>query len=145
MQIDERPRDMETKNAKIIGTSLGVAHTDHGILSFYIQLDFGGLSQGFGGWVLDTVNPEYVKADRDAKRDMVVRIPTNLASSLLLGIDRVFGVDWEKLKGLPCRAVRHETKLVAIGHYLNDKWLWMDREAMEFSVTSLEDVKTRER
>jgi hypothetical protein len=146
-KMAEMRRDMETTNAKISGTSLGVAHTDrrltNGVLSFYIQLDFGVTTQGFGGWALDTVNPAYEQADVATKRDMPVRVPTNLASSLLLGVHRVFGVDWEELKGLPCRAARNERALVALGHYLDDKWLWMDKEAGEFSVTKLANVETR--
>lgn len=124
---------MGVKNAKIEGTSLGVAHTDHGILSFYIRLNFGGTAQGFGGWMLDNPNLKYDYNNRE----LPPRLPTTLASSLLLGIDRVFGVDWENLKGLPCRAYEDADRgiLTALGHYLEDKWLWLNGE--EFTVTKL--------
>jgi len=130
---------MEVKNAVIIGTNLGVQHTDHGILSFYIHLDYGGGGQGFGGWVLDTVNSECLCGNGDVP----IRIPTELGSGLLLGIDKVFGCDWEKLKGVSCRAYGDGGKVTAIGHYLRDTWMWLreiDDDNYEFVVSRFEDI-----
>lgn len=123
----------EMKNARIVSTSLGVAMSDHGVLSFYIHLDYGAAGQGFGGITLDTVNP-----DRE-KPGQPTRIPTTLAANLLLGIDTVFGCDWEKLSGTPCRAYGDWGKVLAIGHYLEDKWLWLD-ETPAFVVTPFADL-----
>jgi hypothetical protein len=119
----------EVENAKIDYTNLGVAHTDHGILSFVIGLDFGGSGQGFGQIILD-----------DYSEVLKTRIPTTLASSLLLGIDKLFGTDWEKLKGLPCRAYHTWGNVFAIGHYLKDKWLWYDKSKNEFVVTTFKEM-----
>lgn len=130
----------EVRNAVITGTKLGVHHTDHGILSFYITLDYGGSGQGFGGWCLDDVNKKYLDSGRD--RSIPNRVPTELGSGLLLGIDRLFACDWEQLPGKSCRALVERWKAHALGHYLEDKWLWMDAAAMEFRVTPLGDVKT---
>ena len=113
--------DYELKNAKIDGTKLGVAYTELGILSFNIGLNFGSTHQGFGGWCLDTVNPEYEKHP-----SLPVRVATPLASELMLGIDKVLGVNWEDLKGTPCRAYTSWSLCFSIGHYLEDKWLWME-------------------
>lgn len=126
---------MTIRNATITGTKLGVHHTDHGILSFYIMLDYGGESQGFGGWVLDTVNKLGTANP--------TRVPTTLGSGLLLGIHRLFGCDWEDLKGQSCRADATHTKVVTIGHYLEDKWLWLKSNGadMEFVVTSFETME----
>ena len=141
---------MEVRNATIDGTNLGVHHTDHGILSFYIHLNFGNMGQGFGGWVLDTNNPPRQDRDLDwdERQKMPVRLPTTLASSLLLGIHQLFGCDWEKLKGQSCRAYGNNDKLTALGHFLEDKWLWLqegpDKDSpngWEFVVTTLDAIK----
>ena len=118
------------KNATIDYTKLGVAHTDHGILSFLIGLDYCGAGQGFGQLVLDTYDEGQGK-----------RIPTTLASSLLLSIDELFGVDWENLKGIPCRAYATWGNIFAIGHFLKDKWLWYDKSKAEFAVTTFDKIK----
>jgi hypothetical protein len=121
--------DYRTENCKIDYTNLGVNHTDHGILSFVIGLDFGGSGQGFGQIVLDNYDVGKKK-----------RVPTILGSSLLLCIDELFGVDWEKLKGVPCRAYHSCGNVFSIGNYLNDKWLWYDPKIQEFNVTSFNDM-----
>ena len=123
------------QNATIMSTRLGVAHTDHGVLSFYINLDYDSAAQGFGGWCLDDYNPAH-KADPQTP----TRIATAAGSSLLLGVDSLFGVDWEKLVGLPCRAYGHHSKVIALGHYLKDRWLWLDPETLLFRVTSLAEI-----
>ena len=43
--------DPKIVNAKIIGTSLGPL--DRGILTAFLDLDYGGSQQGFGGYALD--------------------------------------------------------------------------------------------
>ena len=120
------------QNAVITGTKLGVTHTDHGILSFYIYLDYGGSGQGFGGWTLDNV------PDAQGRRT-----PTTLGSSLLLGIDDLFGCNWEDLRGESCRAYGHHSKVIALGHYLKDKWLWMRHTGDDygFVVTTFAEIK----
>ena len=117
------------ENAKIDYTNLGVAHTDHGILSFVIGLDYGGAGQGFGQICLDTYDDK-----------LKHRTPTVLASSLLLCVDDVFNTDWEKLKGLPCRAYHTSGSVFAIGHYLSDKWLWYNISTNEFNVSDYESM-----
>lgn len=123
----------EVKNATISYTKLGVPCSDHGVLSFCIGLDYGGAGQGYGHFALD----EY-----DKEKDK--RVSTTLCGSLLLALDAVFSTDWEDLKGLPCRALGNMSKVIAIGNYLEDKWLWMNFELMEFSVTKLEDIEYTE-
>jgi hypothetical protein len=126
---------MQVQNAIISGTQLGVHHTDHGILSFYISLEYDGAGQGFGGLVLDDANPEYKNGDHSA--------PTTLGSGLLLGIDNLFGCDWEHLKGKSCRVYGNHNGIKALGHYLSDKWLWMQPKDDDyaFAVTSFKEME----
>lgn len=121
---------LEVKNATIDYTKLGVQHTDHGILSFLIGLDYGGGGQGYGQLCLDTYD--------EAKNR---RVPTELASGLLLAVDKVFSKDWEDLKGTPCRALASWEHVRAIGHYLKDSWLWFDRATMAFQVSKFDKIK----
>lgn len=117
------------KNATIRSTRLGTQHTDHGIQSFYINLDFDGEAQSFGGQILD--------ASRNG-----VRVPTTRLSSLLLAVGRVFAVDWEGLPGLPCRAYERQGRIIAIGHYLKDRWVSTDPG--DFCVVTQEDLASRQ-
>ena len=122
--------EYEVENAIIDYTHLGVSHTDHGILSFIIGIDYGGAGQGYGQITLDTY-------DETRKK----RMPTILASSLLLAIDEMWGKDWEDLKGIPCRSYHTWGNIRALGHYLKDRWLWFNGETLEFKVTKFKDIK----
>lgn len=123
----------KVENATIDYTKLGVSHTNHGILSFLIGLDYDGAGQGFGQIVLDNYDEAQKK-----------RVPTELGSSLLLAIDELFGVDWEDLKGKPCRSYHSFGNVRAIGHFKKDKWLWFDRKAMAFVVTPFDAIPKTE-
>jgi hypothetical protein len=122
--------DYKVENATIDSTQLGVPCSGHGILSFVIGLDYGGRGQGFGTLILDSYD--------ETKKE---RIPTPLAASLLLGINNLFGVDWEDLKDSSCRSYHTSMHVAAIGHFLKDKWLWFDKSIMEFRVTPFADIK----
>lgn len=54
---------------------------DHGILTFYVDLDFGGKGQAYGGACLDEWNPRLRR-----------RVGTALGCELLLQLHRFFGV-----------------------------------------------------
>jgi hypothetical protein len=121
---------LEVENATIEYTKLGVNHTDHGILSFLIGVDYDGSGQGYGQIVLDTYDE--VKGERT---------PTKLASSLLLAIDRIWGKDWEELIGTPCRSYHDFSHIESIGHFTKDRWLWFDKSKFEFVVARLNEIK----
>lgn len=86
------------QNAKITGTSLGFDHH----YSFWVYLDYGGSGQGFGGFALGGEFTDYV-------------LRGVLTTVLEEGT-------WEDLKGKPCRVKIEDGTIVAIGHYLEDKW-----------------------
>ena len=76
------------KIAKIESTMLGIE--DHGIFTAYVFMNYGGSSQGFGGYVLDKL------VDRETYR----REPMPSALGFVTGVLQAAGVDsWERLKG----------------------------------------------
>lgn len=101
----------EIKNAKITNTFLG--REDHGILTFRLYLDYGNIGQATGGYALDKYNPETKQ-----------REGCEFGLKLIAEILRTLEVDsWESLKGQLIRVKSNHCEVVAIGHYLNDKWL----------------------
>lgn len=85
----------EIRNAKITSTTLGFE--GHGILTWMIHLDYGGVSQGFGGYMLTTA---HIKRVLEIAR-----------------VDR-----WEDLKGKYVRAESEHHKVHRIGDILKDEW-----------------------
>ena len=103
------------KNAIIKDTFLGF--DDHGILTFYITLDYGGSCQSFGGRGL--CMPKF-----DHENRYICRVGSAFGTELILQTLKVLEVDnWEKLKGLSCRADVVNGSISSIGHYLKDNWV----------------------
>ena len=83
------------ENAHITATTLGFE--DHGLLTFWLHLAYGGSGQGFGGYSLTT---EHVR-----------------------GILRVLGISkWEDIAGRYVRCLHTNSKAYAIGHIVEDRW-----------------------
>jgi hypothetical protein len=105
--------DMETVNARISGTMLGIE--DHGILTFFIYLEWPGAGQGLGGFALDQHNRQ--TKERDGWGLGFVAIRKILET---VGVDK-----WESL---PKTLVRLKvdglgsSRPPIIGHILEDKW-----------------------
>jgi len=105
---------METKNAKITSTMLGIE--DHGIMSFMLHLDYGGEGQGVGGYSLDTPISQ--------GSTFIKRVGTAAGMSLIMEIMKVVDVKkWEDLPGQVIRVQADQSKVHAIGHFMNNKWL----------------------
>lgn len=103
--------DIETRNAKIRSTMLGIEA--HGIMSFMLDLDYGGSGQGAGGCALDS----YDKARN-------IRVGWGPGVKLIRTILETVGVEsWEALKGQHIRVRASWSKVHAIGHFIDDKWL----------------------
>jgi hypothetical protein len=99
---------MEVKNAKIESVSLGIE--DHGLLSAWVNLTYGGSGQGFGGYCL--AGPA--------------------CAAFVRRTLEVVGVgNWEDLPGQTVRVSATHNKVEAIGHLLNDVWYYPDEEMKE--------------
>ena len=92
----------EIKNAKIIKTFLG--KEDHGIPTCYLQLDYDGSSQSFGGW--DLRFPAY-------------------GIDFIMSILKTLEIEsWEKLNGVFCRVDAGKGKVFGIGNIVKDIWFY---------------------
>ena len=110
---------IETKNALITSTMLGIE--DHGIMSFFLYLDYGDSGhQGAGGYCLD----EPLK-DRNGR--FIRRVGSANGMDLIMKILEVVDVEkWEDLPSKHIRVKAEYTKVHAIGHITKDKWLDFD-------------------
>lgn len=102
--------EIETKNAII--TSAEITNDDHGLLSSWVYLDYGGSVQGFGGYALYL--PESFKNhQRDA----------GYAGHWMWRVMQVAGVTkWSDLPGKTVRVRCSWSKVHAIGHIVKDDW-----------------------
>lgn len=79
------------KIAKITNTMLG--YEDHGILTVWLTLDYGGSGQGAGGVSLDTPL-------KDENNKFLRRVGTAEGMDFIIGIMGACGVEkWEDIKG----------------------------------------------
>lgn len=103
------------KNARIQSTMLG--REDHGIMTFMIYIDTGGVHCGVGGYCLDEFNT--------ATQTRVFQAKSMEVISKILD---VVGVNtWEELPG---KYIRFEdngwgSTVTKIGNIINDKWFDM--------------------
>ena len=97
-------------NGKIHSTMLGIE--DHGIMTFFINIDFDGHGQGFGGYALDGRSG----TQGHSKSITCIR-------KILQTVDVM---KWEDLEGKYVR-IRKDKEygggpIKAIGHIMEDKW-----------------------
>ena len=101
------------QNAKITAVSLG--YEDHGILTAFLTLDYGGTAQGFGGYGLDA--PPLVRASG------LERQPSAACGAFVAGVLNTLEMrEWSKLPGTIIRADSDHGKVSRIGHALKDRW-----------------------
>lgn len=101
---------IETRNAVIEKATIN--SDDHGLLSAWLHLDYGGRGQGFGGYALYL--PKSYKHSTNQK---------NYAGHFIWRVMEIAGVgEWSALKGKTIRVKCEHSKVHAIGHIINDDW-----------------------
>ena len=104
-------RDIEIRNAVI--ESAKITNDDHGLLSAWLMLDYGGSGQGFGGYSLYL--PKGWKHHDPSG--------PNYAGHFIWRVMEVAGVsEWSQLPGKTIRAKCEHSKVHAIGHIVKEDW-----------------------
>ena len=101
---------IETRNAVI--ESATITNDDHGLLSAWVYLDYGGSGQGFGGYALYLPKPFTHSTNQ-----------MNYAGHFIWRVMEVAGVSkWDALKGKTVRVRCEHSKVHALGHIVKDDW-----------------------
>lgn len=107
MNHDETP---EIRNAIIERAS--ITNDDHGILTAWLYLDYGGKGQAFGGYALH-VGP----------LSRFHKVNSGYAGHFIWRVLEIAGVtEWSKVAGRTIRVKQSHTKCHAIGHIVKDDW-----------------------
>lgn len=103
---------METKNAII--TSAKISNDDHGVLSAWIGLKYGGAgAQAFGGYAL------YLPASFTHAQDQ----GANICGHFIWRVMEIAGVEeWSQLPGKTIRVKAEHNGVEAIGHITDEDW-----------------------
>ena len=108
----------EIKNAII--RSATITNDDHGVLSAWLMLDYGGSGQGFGGYSL------YLP------KSFTHHKMSSPAGHFIWRCMEVADVTaWEKLPGKTIRVRATRGGIEAIGHIVKDDWFCPDEDLKE--------------
>jgi len=101
----------ETRNAII--ESAKITNDDHGLLSAWVYLDYGGSGQVFGGYALYL--PKLFTHHNP--------VAPNYCGHFIWRVMEVAGVsEWGQLKGKTVRVRCEHSRVHAIGHIVKDDW-----------------------
>lgn len=102
---------MQERNAVI--TKARICDSDRDILSVWLDLDYGGSGQGFGGWTLYL--PKSFKHHNPSG--------PNYAGHFIWRVMEIAGVrNWDDVPGKTIRVRQEHSKVEAIGHIVKDDW-----------------------
>lgn len=108
-------RDIEEKNAII--THAEITSDDHGLLSAWLTLDYGGAGQGFGGYAL------YLP------KSFTHHQLESVAGHFIWRVMEVADVKrWSELPGKTIRVRAGHGHVDAIGHIVKDDWFYPARD-----------------
>ncbi len=109
MNPDHTVEERETKNAIIKSASLTT--DDHGLLSSWLTLDYGGAGQGFGGYAL------YLP------KSFTHHGLLSHAGHWIWRVMEIAGVtNWNDLPGKTIRVLGTNSHVEAIGHIVKNDW-----------------------
>lgn len=102
---------IDVRNAVI--ESARITNDDHGLLTAWLNLDYGGSGQGFGGFAL------YLPKSFTHHNPQ----GPNYAGHFIWRVMEIAGVcDWSKLPGKTIRVRQEHSAVHAIGHIVKDDW-----------------------
>ncbi len=109
-------RETTIVNAKIKSTMLGIE--DHGIMSFFVNIEWPGAGCGFGGYALDGHAGEGKPRTGCGHGYQAIRRI----------LETVGAASWEKLPGTLVRIEEQGWggRLTKIGHIMEDRWFDID-------------------
>ena len=120
---------MEIKNAVI--ESARITSDDHGLLSAWLMLDYGGSGQGFGGYSLYL--PKSF-AHHELK---------SVAGHFIWRVMEIAGAtEWNEIKGKTIRVRSDDRGIEAIGHIVNDDWFCPKEEFNDSSPQNIKPMHT---
>ena len=106
---------IETVNA--VTKKAELTSDDHGLLSAWLTLDYGGMGQGFGGYALYL--PKSFKHHK-------LESP---AGHFIFRCMEIAGViRWADLVGKTIRVNKEHSKIHGIGHIVNDDWFYPEQD-----------------
>ena len=105
--------------------SARISNDDHGLLSAWLDLDYGGSGQGFGGFAL------YLPASFTHSTNQ-----RNYAGHFIWRCMEIAQVDeWSKLTGKTIRVRCEHSKVHSIGHIVKDDWFSPSDDFKEMEIT----------